>query len=397
MHERPINATLKHLVYSSPVLPVLFLAFFALFILAQFVRLPWLAALGTTPLVVSNLLFLLLIALRFLRHLLRLRLELRYDAEARPRKPESLINRPLDQVRGDLVGAGYRFDHAGRYGEKRNNALLGTTIIYGGILLVLLIGTYDYMFQFSGSVFNGVGIPMDMSYPGGYFSVAKGPLASISGLPRLQIKRQILPNSEWPRGATEIALLTKKGDLLATKIVERGGKPLRYKGYDYYFNRFLFDAILEITTARGYTELDSFIKLQPMIRPEGKYTYACRFIGERYRWTALFDPERKAMKLVAIDKQGAQVVDGEIIFQKDLKKEMGNFVVNFNGLSHWSEMHIVHARHMYLLVIGALIAAVGVILRLAVHPQRVWLDEAPEGCRAWAVGQETKNLVKGEK
>jgi hypothetical protein len=393
MLEKPRNSTLKQLVYSSPILPVLFLAIFALFILAQFVRLPRLAALGTTPLVVSNLLLLLLIALRFIRHLLRLRQDLRYDAERRPRKALLLINRPVDQVRADFAGEGYRFDQVGRYGEKRNHALLGSTIIYGGLLLVLLIGTYDYMFQFSGSVFNGVGSPMDMSDPRGYYSVAKGPLTSISGLPRMQIKRQILPNSEWPKGAVEIALLKKKGDVLATGIVERGGKPLRYKGYDYYFNRSLFDAILNITTNKGFIELDSFIKFQPLNKPEGKYTFYSSFNGERYRWNALFDPERKAMRLVAQDKQGTQVADGEIIFQQELQKEMGSLVVRFNGLSSWSEMHIVHARHMYLLVVGALIAAIGALLRLAVRPQRVWLDEAPDGCRAWAVGGETKKLV----
>jgi hypothetical protein len=389
-------------VYSSPILPVLFLTIFALFILAQFVRLPWLASLGTTPLVVSNLLLLLIIALRFLKHMLRLRQEFRYDAERRPRKGEMLIKRPHDQVRADLVGKGYCFDQAGRYGEKRNYALLGTTVIYGGMLFLLLIGTYDYMFQFSGSVFNGVGmIPMDVSDSRGYYSVAKGPLATISGLPRMQIKRQILPNAEWPKGAVEIALVKKKKgatpDVLATGIVERGGKPLRYNGYDYYFNRSLYDAILNITTTKGYIEMDSFIKFQPMSQPEGKYTFYSSFKGERYRWLALFDPEQKAMKLTALDKQGTQVAVGETIFQKDLEKEMGGgVVVRFNGLTSWSEMHIVHARHMYLLVVGALIAAIGALLRLAVRPQRVWLDEAPEGCRAWASGVETKKRLKIE-
>lgn len=395
MNERSGKAALKHLIYTSPLLPGFFLAIFGLFILAQFVHVPLISKLGPTLLTVSNLSLLLLIALRFFWYARGLRRDLRYDADPRPRNGGVVLNRPVEQVRTGFVAAGYHFDPDGRYGEKRNLAHLGTTLIYGGLLLALLIGTFDYLRQYSGAVFQGVGAPMDLSNRKGYFSVVKGPLASTSGLPQLTVKKQILPNGEWPKGATEIALLAKDRAVLATGTVgARGGEPLRYKGYEYHFNRFLYDVMLAIKTANGYVEFDDMIKLQPVDHPEGNYTFSSRFKGERYRWIALFDPERKALRLVALDQKGAQVADGVIVFQKEPTKEIGGgFAVQFSALSHWSEMHIVRARHMYLLVIGLLIAAAGGLMRLVYRPERVWLDTAPEGCRVWTVGKETLHLA----
>jgi len=150
---------------------------------------------------------------------------------------------------------------------------------------------------------------------------------------------------------------------------------------------------LAIKTDKGYLEFDDMIKLQPMDHPEGNYTFSSRFKGERYRWIALFNPETKALRLVALDPKGVQVVDGVIVFQKEPTKEMGGVVVQFSAMSHWSEIHIVRARHMYLLVIGLLIAAAGGLMRLVYRPQRVWLDLAPDGCRVWTAGKETLHLA----
>ena len=34
-------------------------------------------------------------------------------------------------------------------------------------------------------------------------------------------------------------------------------------------------------------------------------------------------------------------------------------------------------------LVGAILAIIGLVLRIAIRPQRVWLEEAPEGCRVW--------------
>jgi hypothetical protein len=395
MHERSGKSVLRNFIYMSPILPVVFIAIFALFMLAQFVRIPLISSLGPTPLAISNLTLLLLVALRFLWYSQRARRNLlQYDADQRPGNDGVVIDRSVDQARTDFADAGYYFDSDGRYGEKRNFSQLGITLLYGGLLLALLVGSFDYVRQYSGAVFQGVGLPMSLSDRRGYFSVVKGPLASTSGLPQLQVKKQILPNREWPKGATEIALLSKDHAVLATGTVgASGGEPLRYGGYEYHFNRFLYDVMFAIKTAKGYVEFDDMIKLQPMDHPEGNYTFSSRFKGERYRWNALFDPERMALRLIALDQKGAQVVDGVIVFQKEPTKKIGGFDVQFSAMSHWSEMHIVHARHMYLLVFGLLITLAGGLMRLIYRPQRIWLEMESEGCRVWTIGKEALHLA----
>jgi cytochrome c biogenesis protein ResB len=51
---------------------------------------------------------------------------------------------------------------------------------------------------------------------------------------------------------------------------------------------------------------------------------------------------------------------------------------------------------MELLWVGGFIALLGLIMRIAFRPQRVWLEETPEGCRVWVVGKEAKSRLKAE-
>ena len=353
MGKKSALTAVKHLIYTSPILPLICLAIFSFYILAQFVHVPLISSLGPTLLLVSNISFLLIIALRV-----------------------------LCRVQGMWR------DHG--CDKKINLGHLGSTIAYGGLLITLLIGTCDYLRQYSGAVFQGIGQAMDLSDRKCYFSVDKGPLASTSGLPQLMVKKQILPNQEWPKGATQIALLAKDQSVMTTGVVgASGGEPLKFKGYEYHFNRFLYDAMIAIKTSNGHVEFDDMIKLQPADHPEGNYTFSSRFRGERYRWIALFDPARKALRLVALDKKGAHVEDGVIAFQKEPTKDMGTFAVEFSALSQWSEMHVVRTRHMYLLVAGLLIAAAGALLRLCCRPRRARRETETAERRIWSPGKET--------
>jgi hypothetical protein len=134
-----------------------------------------------------------------------------------------------------------------------------------------------------------------------------------------------------------------------------------------------------IKTANGHVEFDDMIKMQPMAHPNGSYAYASRFKGVRYRWNAQFDPERKALRLVALDPKGAPIVDGVIVFQREPTKEMDGFAVQFSALSHWSQLHVVRTRHLYLLAFGLLVAVAGGLLRLIYCRRRACADLAPKG------------------
>lgn len=397
MRERSSVPIWKKFIFESPVFLGLFFVLPVLFVLSRFVGVFRIIPFNITLLLVNFVALLLIIALRFIWNLKRLRRDLRYDAASRPGSDGETIPRPVGQIRKKLAEAGFRFSAEGEYGEKRNPALLGATVFFGGLLLALLVGTLDYARQYSNVVLLSVGNPMQQGDSG--YLLGRGFIASTSDMPQLQVKKQILPDKEWRHGATEIVLLNKNKVELARKTITWGGEPLKYGGFEYHMGRFLYDAGLTIVTKSGYLEFANYIRLQPNPKLEAPYTHATAFKGEadkkRGIWKAMYDPRRKALRLTLKDKD-ATLADGEIIFQKDIKKEIGGFVVEMNGMGNWSELHVVRSRHMFLVIFGAVIALLGGLSMLFFRPQRVWLEEAPEGSRVWAVGEETKRLMRDE-
>jgi hypothetical protein len=384
-----------NLVLLSPGFLALFFVVPALFLLSRFA--PPLRSLHIPPglMLLNNLGFVAVIALRFYSRLTRLRRGAPCDADPPPRGGGRPVSRAAAEVREALAGAGFRFAEGGGYGEKRNPALGAATVFYGGLLLVLAVGNLDYARQFSGTVLDGVGKPLALDSAGAYYRLTRGFMASPAGLPRLRIKGQIMPNAEWPYGASEIALLSPEGKELAAKTITWDGKPLVYKGMEYHMGRFLFDAALTITASNGYGEMNDFFKLAPIRGAEDRFTHEARFTGVRGEWRALFDPVRRELRLTCT-RNGATLVNDDITFQKEPSKVMGGFSVKFLGLTSWSEIHVVRSRHIWLAVAGAVIAVIGGLARLIFRPQRVWLEETAEGCRVWAVGGEAKRLMRDE-
>jgi hypothetical protein len=344
--------------------------------------------------IVNNFCFLLVIALRFASHLLRLSLGFRYDAADRPRTGASLSAAPLDMLHARFKAAGFCLDKSG-YGEKRNLSLPATTIIYGGILLALLVGSYDNMRSFSAVFFQGEGAPSPLDDAGLYFNVSNGPLTSLQGMPKLQVRKLIYANAQWPKGAVEIALYDKNNAIVAQGTVAKDGKPIVYQGLEYHLGRFLADLPLLIATDNKHLEFENTLKVQPLDPPQGNYTYYASFKGERLLWDALYDPAGKTIRLLG-GKNGKNVVDGVYVFGRDTAVQMGPFIAKVPWLADWAEIHVVRPRHMLLVYIGLGIMIIGILMRLVFHPQRVWLEEVPEGCRVWTVGGEAKKLVKSE-
>ena len=391
------NAGLQRFVFNSPWLPLIFIGLFALSIYAEYARLP-LPRFFPSPrrvIIVNNFCFLLVIALRFIVHLSRLSVGFRYDAADRPRMNEILSTASLDTLRARFTAVGFCFDKSG-YGEKRNLSLPATTIIYGGILLALLVGSYDNMRSFSAVFFQGEGAPSPLDDAGLYFNVSNGPLASLKGMPKLQVRKLIYENAQWPRGAVEIALYGKNNAIVTQGTVAKDGKPIVYQGLEYHLGRFLADLPLLIATDNRHLEFENTLKVQPLDPPQGNYTYYASFKGERLLWDALYDPAGKKIRLLG-GKNGKNVVDGVYVFGRDTAVQMGPFIAKVPWLADWAEIHVVRPRHMILVYIGLGITVIGILMRLVFRPQRVWLEEVPEGCRVWTVGKETFRIVESVK
>ena len=394
MPERSLkNSMLRRFIFSSPWLPLFFVGIFALSIYAEFARIP-LPPFVHSPrklILISNFCFLLVVALRFFSQLSRLSRQHRYGAADRPRKEANLCAAPMETLRAEFEGAGFCLDKSG-YGEKRTLSLPATTILYGGILLALLAGTYDNMRSFSGVFFQGEGAPSQLDDPKLYFNVSKGPLASLKGMPRFQVRRLIYGNAQWPKGAVEVSLYDKKNTLLAQGTVAKDGKPLVYRGFEYHLGRFLIDVPLLIATDNLHLEFEDTVKLQPLEPPKGNYTYYASFKGHRLLWDVLYDPAGRSIRLLG-GENGKNVVDGVYHFGQDTAVRMGPFIAKVPWLTEWSEIHVVRPRHLVLAFIGLGIMVIGILMRLVFRPQRVWLEEAPEGCRVWTVGGDAKKLL----
>lgn len=395
MAERSNKSTgLHRLVYSSPWLLLIFIGIFVLCIYAEYARLPVPRYIPSPRrmILVSNICFLLVIALRFASLISRLPRELRYDAGDRPRTEAYLSTAPLDTLRAEFTGAGFRLDTSG-YGEKRTLSLPATTIIYGGMLLALLVGSYDNMRSFSGVFFQGEGAPSPLEDAALYFNISKGPLASVKGMPGFQVKKLIYANAEWPKGAAEITLYDKNNAPVAKGTVAKDGKPLVYRGLEYHLGRILADVPLLIATDNMHLEFEDTLKIQPLDPPQGNYTYYASFKGKRLLWDVLYDPAGKAFRLLG-GKDGKNVIDGVYVFGRDTAVQMGPYIAKIAYLTEWAEIHVVRPRHMLLVYVGLGLTIIGMLMRLVFRPERVWLEEVPEGCRVWAEGGEAKRLMK---
>jgi hypothetical protein len=394
MHNRSCCSSRFYSALTSNRLLAIFLVFPLFFVLSRLYPVLRIVPTPLVGLLANNVCFFLIITLRFIHNLRRLSKEEQYGSGDRPSLPWRLVPLPAEEIRRSFEQVGYRFERGGAYGEKRTPAFLGTTLLYGGLLLAILIGTVDYVRQYSTVLLVGEGNPIQVGTSPGLL-LGKGFLFSTSELPQLQVKRQILPDSRWPQGASEIVLLSKDNVELARKTVAWGGEPLIYDGIEYHMGRFLYDTVLKIGSTTGYLEFNDDIKMLPdwsgKLTPP--FTHWTTFKGIRDDWTAMYDPKTKALRL-EISENGVPAGSGQIVFQKDLKKIIGGFSVAIDYFGSWSEIHVVRHRHMPLIICGALVALIGALLRLFFGPQRLWLEDSVDGCRVQAIGRTTRRLLE---
>ncbi len=102
---------------------------------------------------------------------------------------------------------------------------------------------------------------------------------------------------------------------------------------------------------------------------------------------AWYDPAHNIFR-IALTSKGKKLFETDYKFQAYREKAEGNYVVSILGMGHWSEIHVVRRRHMFLVIAGGVIAALGLLMRLLFRPQRVWLeDSVGGGCRVRFVGK----------
>lgn len=375
------ESRLSRLLFVSPWTLLIFLVIPLLVILSvtRNIQVPLLTS--TQPLLINNLCFAFVAGCRLLRYLCRLRNAIRYSPESGRPRTSHMLPMPLAEARASFVASGYIFDREGRYGEKRDFGYIGTTVLYGGLFILLAVGSWDNLRQFSGAVLDGMGRATSLNKMETYRTIAKGPFAAIpTSLPRMQITNQYLPDSVYPMGATEVVLYPEEGK--PREFLLKPGEPIRYGAYDITMTKLVFEPEIVIRRSDiGKPLFDSVVTLNPLVQKRGVYSFYGLFQGYSIGGGVYYQPEKSNLMIVVT--KGNEKVVSDMVFQVDEEVTQGDFIISCAKMGQWSEIHVVHRRHKGLLLFGGIMALVGLLLRIAIRPQRVWLEEAAEGCRVW--------------
>jgi hypothetical protein len=142
----------------------------------------------------------------------------------------------------------------------------------------------------------------------------------------------------------------------------------------------------------GVILFDELVTLDPLMQKRGLYSFYGMFQGVILGGGVYYHPE-KNMLMVVITRGGEKVVT-ELAFQVDQQAVKGDYILSCAKMGQWSEIHVDYRRHKGLLVAGGILAVFGLLLRVAIRPRRVWLEEAAEGCTIWSSDKETMNRLK---
>jgi hypothetical protein len=387
-----IDSKLSRLFCRSPWLLLIFLVIPLVVILSVVFHVKLPLSGSKYPLLVNNACFALFVLFRFLSYLPGLTKSIRYGSgNGKPRQSTELA-RSADIVRSSLTDAGFIFEaDSNNYCEKRENGYFGTVLVYAGLLLFLFTGTLDNLFQFSGTLQDGIGVATDLKKMELYKSVSIGPVtANLNSLPKLRIIKQFIPSATYPRGATEVAFQFPDGK--EQTVILKSPEPFKAGAYDIYMSKMVYEPKIAITIDNVMPVFNGMVTLDQLLENINDFSFFGTFVEGPIDGKVFYQPEKSRLRVVV--NQGAeQLLDTELIFQTDKLSRSANFSIMCEKMGVWSEIYVVHRRHMYLILIGGILSVIGLLMRVAIRPQRVWLEETAEGCVVRTVG---KNLLRDE-
>jgi hypothetical protein len=381
------DSKLLRLVFTSPWSLFIFLVIPILIVLSVSLHVNLLLANSVYPLLFNNACFTLFVALRFLYYLVGISRATRYGSGTGVPRNSMDIARPVGTLRSSLVDAGYVFNRGGDYGEKRDIGYLGTMILYAGLFVVLFSGTRDNLFQYSGTLLDGIGASTDLNRPEVYRRLTTGPLTRKPvALPRMKIIKQFVPDATYPRGATEIVFFPADGK--ERTVILTPSDTFRAGAYNIYMSKIVYEPKIAISIENSMPVFNGQVMLNQMAEKVNGFGFYGTFAEGAIDGKVYYQPEKSRLRVV-LRQEDQLLLDTEQIFQVDRLSRSANFVVMCERMGVWSEIHVVHRRHMNIIGTGGIVALIGLLMRLAIRPQRVWLEEAPEWCRVRWVGKET--------
>jgi hypothetical protein len=206
----------------------------------------------------------------------------------------------------------------------------------------------------------------------------------------MQIINQYLLDDTYPMGATEVVFISSDGK--SEKLLLKPREPVRVGAFDIYMAKLVFEPQIVIRNKASATLFDAFVTLDPLVQKRGVYSFYGLFQGSIVGGGVYFQPEKNTLMVVI--SQGDKKVVTDMVFQTDQQVVKGDYILSCAKMGQWSEIHVVHRRHKGLLITGGVIAVIGLLLRIAIRPRRVWLEETAAGCTIRSSDKETLKGLK---
>ncbi len=379
-------------LFRSPSLLLLFLILpiSVILSLVLHIKLPFLHA--KYLLILNNICLGLLAAVRFGYYSLQLQRKLRYQGLGNGAQEVILPTTSVESLRLSLGTGGFTFD-GGTYGEKRDFGYFGTILLYGGLFVVLCVGSLDNLLQFSGTVQDSIGVATDLKLVDKYKSTSIGPVRSdLSTLPKMKIVRQYFPSNEYPSGATEVAFQFPDGK--EQQLVLKSPEPFSAGAYDIYMSRLVYEPKLVITINDATPVFSGKVTLNQIPGSISGFSYLGTFSSDGIDGVVTYHPEQNRFKIV-VTQGDQQLIATELVFQVDKLSRSANFSIMCESMGVWSEIYVVHRRHMSMIFFGVFVIVLGVILRVIFPAQRVWLEQVAEGCKVRSSGKVAGRCLNG--
>jgi hypothetical protein len=158
-------------------------------------------------------------------------------------------------------------------------------------------------------------------------------------------------------------------------------------------SKLVYEPQIVIKTRDSQILFDNIVKLDPLVEKRGVFSFYGPYIGSDLVGGVYYQPENSLLMLV-ITRNGKRIVT-DLQFQVDQQVVHGDYVISCAKMGQWSEIHVVRRRHTGALWFGGLLALAGLLLRIVVRPERIWLEQSGAGCRVWLTGRGTKRIVEG--
>jgi hypothetical protein len=274
-----------------------------------------------------------------------------------------------------LAQQGYRLNSAGTYAEKSQVSRIGRAGVLVSAALLMLVGSYDNLCQFSGVIMLGPGEPVALNNPATYTVYTKGPLMCFSALPyKLKGLERFFPDATFPLGAAQIRLLSLDNRTVWEDRLLALGRVHEYGGFRYSMHALEYDVWLIVTTLDNHVLYSDWIHFYPLDKPVGGYSHRGRLKKDLLNdvdGTALFNQVNDGLKLEIRYKQ--EQITAELGEAPNQVKTVGKYVIKNEGIGRWSQIRIMRTRQTPLMTGMAGVFLLSGFVAVFAPKRRAWL------------------------